>query len=196
MFTLEQKKDSVGSPKPVSGTTSGHERGERMSGLQVDQVLMDAVIEGTIQGLEMTGVNPPPVGATRFFSATRPIAVIVGLAGKNNGTVTLNLTERGMLHLASRLMMEDVTEPSEEVFDGIMEIGNMVAGRIKEKLIGSKYEIERISVPSLVLGASYDVYYTRGIKIVSVEFENQEISSAHHKDRFFSCTVSMLRQLA
>ncbi len=162
--------------------------------LDIDSVLLKAVVEGTRTGLEMAGVNPPPVGASRFFSASRPIAVIVGLVGKTNGTLTINLSEKGMLHLAGQLLGEEQSEANEFVFDGIMEIGNIIAGGIKTELRGTDYEVENISVPSLVLGASYDVYYARGIKIVSVEFELDGIPLVHHKDRFFSTTVSLLQQ--
>lgn len=162
--------------------------------LNLDAVLLEAAIAGTKTGLEMCGIDPPPVGATRFFSATRPIAVLVGLVGKANGTVTVNLSERVMLLLAGALMCEELTRPNETAFDGIMEIGNMIAGGIKESLAGSEYEVEKITVPSLILGASYDVYYTRGIDIVSVEFEMPKIPIEYHKERFFSTTISLMQK--
>jgi CheY-specific phosphatase CheX len=162
-----------------------------MANLNIDGTLLEATIDGTLQGLEMTGIQPAPVGATRFFSTRQPIAVMVGLVGKASGNVTINLSERAMLKLAGALMGEEPATPTEDTFDGIMEIGNIVAGGIKEKLLGSDYEVERISVPSLVLGASYEVHYTRGINIVSVEFELEEIPLVYHRDRFFSSTISL-----
>lgn len=163
--------------------------------LQIDDTLLDAIVGGTLEGLQMTAVQPAPVGASRFFTATRPISVIVGLVGRNNGTVTLNLSERGMTFLAGRLLCDDNVLVDESTFDAIGEIGNMIAGRVKEMLLGSAYEVEHISVPSLVLGANYNVYYTRGMNSVSVEFELTEIPVTQQKDRFFSVTVSMLQQL-
>lgn len=163
--------------------------------LQIDPVLLQAVIQGTEEGLEMTGVKPPPVGATRFFSASRSISVIVGLVGDNNGTVTLNLSEGGMLYLAGKLMCEPQSELSEANFDAISEIGNMVAGRLKEALRGTSFEMAHISVPSVIMGASYNVYYTRGIRSVSVEFELEEIPITSQRDRFFTTTVSLLPRL-
>jgi CheY-specific phosphatase CheX len=96
-----------------------------------------------------------------------------------------------MLKLSSALIGEEVAQPNDDTFDAIMEIGNIVAGGIKEKLYGSDYEVERISVPSLVLGASYEVHYTRGLQIVSVEFELEAIPIVYHRDRFFSSTLSL-----
>lgn len=162
-----------------------------MAKLNIDGKLLEATIDGTLQGLEMTGMQPSPVGATRFFSTRQPIAIMVGLVGKASGNVTLNVSERAMLKLAGALLGDEPSTPNEDTFDGIMEIGNIIAGGIKEKLLGSDYEIERISVPSLVLGASYEVHYARGIEIVSVEFELEEIPLVYHRDRFFSSTVSL-----
>ena len=61
---------------------------------------------------------------------------------------------------------------------------------------GYRHEVTNISVPSLVLGANYNVYYTRGIETVSVEFELEEIPVMFQRDRFFSVTVSLMRQIA
>ena len=164
--------------------------------LSIDQRLLECVIEGTRSGLQMAGVDPPPVGASRFYATHRDISVLVGLCGGSNGTMTLNISEKGMLYLTSKLLFEEQEGPSEENFDAICEIGNMVGGCIKEALAESDYDVENISVPSLILGANYNVFYTRGIETVSVEFELEEIPATFQRDRFFSATVSLLRQVA
>ncbi|MCC6408900.1 MAG: chemotaxis protein CheX [Planctomycetes bacterium] len=168
---------------------------DKKSFLLIDDVLLRACVEGTTEGLSMTGIVPPPVGASRLFQATRPISVIVGLVGKNNGSMTLNLSERGMIYMVGKLVGEEPKELDESCFDAISEIGNMVAGRVKDLLAGTSYEMEHISVPSMVLGANYNVYYTRGMSTVSVEFELEDIPVMHHKDRFFSTSISLLQRL-
>jgi CheY-specific phosphatase CheX len=163
--------------------------------LELDEVLLDAVLKGTTLGLQMTGLNPPAVGASRLFNAIRPIAVIVGMVGRNNGTVTLNLTERTMLYITGKLLGEEQKAPSEDNLDAIMEIGNMVASHIKDHLKGSAFEISAISVPSLILGASYTVHYSRGLSTLSVDFELQEIPVTYYLDRVFSVTISLMRKM-
>ncbi len=74
-----------------------------------------------------------------------------------------------------------------------MELGNMVAGCIKESLLDTEYGVSQISLPSLIAGSSYSVMYSRGIHTVSVEFEIPDISMVKLKDRFFTTTVSLLR---
>jgi CheY-specific phosphatase CheX len=164
--------------------------------LQIDQTLMRCVIEGAQAGLQMAGINPPPIGASRFYSTPREISVLVGLVGEDNGTMTINISERGMLYLAGKLLMEEQEEVSEDNFDAICEVGNMIAGSTKEALAGTEYNIDRISVPSLVLGASYDVFYTRGITSVSVEFELEDIPVTQQHDRFFTTCISLMRRIS
>lgn len=165
-------------------------------GLEVEPILLSAVIEGVHEGLAMTGLTPPPVGASKLFGSSRSLAVIVGLCGRSNGTLTLNMTERGMLHLAGSLIGEEQTAINEENLDAIGELGNMVAGCVKDCLMGTDFELTNISVPSLILGANYDFYLTRGFSTVSVEFELEKIPIAFQRDRFFSATVSLLRRVA
>lgn len=164
--------------------------------LQVDESILDAVLHGTERGLEMTGIVPPAVGASNLFSADRSLAVMVGMVGKDSGTLTLNVSERAMLVMAGKLIGDDQTEINDDSIDAIMEIGNMIAGCSKDRLIEHGYDIGAISVPSLVFGASYDVYYARGIRTVSVQFELPAMPVAFHRDRIFSTTLSLLRRLA
>lgn len=164
--------------------------------LTIDSSLLAAIVNGTREGLAMTGLQPPAVGAGKLCHSSRPISVIVGLVGKSNGTLTLNMSEGTMLLLAGRLLMEEQEEANEDVYDAICEIGNMVGGCVKELLIESEYELRNISVPSLILGMNYNVYFTRGVHTLSVDFEIEELNSAIQNDRFFSVTVSLLRQVA
>ena len=164
--------------------------------LDIDGTLLEAIVSGTKEGLVMTGLTPPAIGAGKLCQAVQEISIIVGLVGKSNGTLTLNMSERAMLLMASKLLMEEQTEPNEEVYDAIAEVGNMVGGCVKECLTDSTYELRNISVPSVILGMNYNVHYTRGVHTLSVQFELEELAATIQKDRFFSVTVSLLRQVA
>ena len=167
-----------------------------MSSLQIDPVLLDAVINGTREGLEMTGLTPPPVGASRFVTSGRPISIMVGMVGNTNGTCTISVSEKAMLHMASKLMGEERTSIDSEVVDAMGEIGNMVAGRIKELLHGTHFQMSNISVPSVIMGLNYNVYYARGMHTVSVDFELEGLPITDMKERFFTITLSLLRRIA
>ena len=167
-----------------------------MSSLQLDPILLEAVIRGTAEGLTMTGLTPPPVGASRFHTVSRPISVMVGMVGKTNGTCAISLSEKAMLHIASQLMGEERREIDVETVDAIGEVANMIAGRVKELLVGTPFEMENISVPSVIMGASYSVHFARGMHVVSVDFELADLPLTDAKDRFFSVTLSLLRRVA
>jgi chemotaxis protein CheX len=169
---------------------------EKHATLEIDPVLLDAVITGTREGLEMTGLCPPPVGASRFVSNSRPISVMVGLVGRTNGTCAVSLTERGMLHVASRLMGEEFKSVNAETVDAIGEIGNMIAGRVKELLVGTEYEMQNISVPSVIIGQNYGVHYARGMHTISVDFELVDMPLTDLRERFFTTSLSLLRRVA
>ncbi len=167
-----------------------------MSSLQLDPILLEAVIRGTAEGLSMTGLQPPPVGASRFYTASRPISVMVGMVGKTNGTCAISMSERALLHVAGALLGEERKTVDHEVIDAIGEIGNMVAGRVKELLTGTTFEMENISMPSVIMGASYSLHFARGMHVVSVDFELGDLPLCDAKDRFFTVTLSLLRRVA
>jgi len=164
--------------------------------LEIDPTLLEAVITGTKEGLEMAGINPPPVGASRFFSTSRPISVMVGLVGRTNGTCAVSLTEKAMLYVAGKLMGEPCSQMSAESIDAIGEVGNMIAGRVKELLVGTEFEMQNISVPSVIIGQSYGVHYARGMHTISVDFELEEMPITDMRERFFTVSLSLLRRVA
>ncbi|MCB9916605.1 MAG: chemotaxis protein CheX [Planctomycetes bacterium] len=164
--------------------------------LSIQHSLLQAVIAGTNQGLEMAAVAPTSVGASRLTQTRREISVMVGLVGDSNGTLTVNMSQRAMLYLASKLLFEEQESISEENVDAICEVGNMIAGCTKEALQDTDYRLTNISVPSLIFGANYNVHFTRGIDSCTVEFELPDMPYAFYDDRIFTTTISLLRRIA
>lgn len=162
--------------------------------IQIDSTLMKAVITGTSRGLSMAGIEPIPVGASCLSSAPHSLSVIVGVAGRSAGTVVINMTEPLMLKLASEFLAEPQKELSEENIDAIMEIGNIVAGSIKEALHGTDFELNLSSLPSLVLGQSYEMVYARGIVTAQVQFEVPGLPTSMMGGRFMYVSISLLRR--
>jgi len=162
--------------------------------LGIEDAVLEAVIAGTISGMEMTGVAPSPIGASRMITALHRYSILVGLVGESSGTVALSVSERVMRLLVGQMLELEVTALDDVTIDGIMEIGNMVAGCIKEKLQGTEFEVNRISLPSLIVGPAYNVVYARGITTVSVQFEVERFHDLSDlSDHVFSTSVSLLR---
>ncbi|CAM2067818.1 Chemotaxis protein CheX [Sulfidibacter corallicola] len=165
-----------------------------MSKLNVNPVLMNCVIEGTIAGLAMTGIRPEAIGVSRFTTASKELSVIVGLHGKRNGNMTLNLSKRTAMFLASELLGTQITEMNEETIDAICEVGNMVAGKFHTILHSTPWRFDGISLPAFIFGANYNLYHLKNIVTVSVTFEIREVSVVHMADKFFTSSISLLGQ--
>lgn len=105
--------------------------------LAVDPLLLDATTTSTMEGLGVCGVDPKAVGATSCTAPRKPMSIIVGLVVKTSGGITLNITEKGMLHLVGKLLGEAFSIPDEDSIQCILELGDMIAGRMKAALDGT-----------------------------------------------------------
>lgn len=165
-----------------------------MKGLKINETLVNCVIQGTVEGLQMAEIEPDAVGVSRFENTSRGLSVIVGLHGEANGNMTINLSEKTAVFLANRLLGEEIDELNEDIIDAICEIGNMLAGRLKELLSNSEFEFNAISLPALIFGGAYNLYHLKNITTVSVTFEINEVSIVNVQDKFFSTSISLLKQ--
>ncbi|MGA1823758.1 MAG: chemotaxis protein CheX [bacterium] len=162
--------------------------------LKINSTLVDCVIKGTLEGLQMTGLRPDAVGASRFNKAASDLSVIVGLHGQCNGNMTLNFSENTAVFIAERFMGEEIKTLDENAIDAICEIGNMVAGSFKELLEPTEFRFTGISLPALIFGANYYLYHVKNITTVTVTFEINEVSINHIHDKFFTTSISLLGQ--
>jgi CheY-specific phosphatase CheX len=174
-----------------------------MDFLHVDQKLVDAILGGTSAGFMMSGVEPAAVGVSKLAPHSQEIAVLVGLAGKRSGTVTLLMSRRAAVYLASRFLgcehEESIKEMRdaqvelslirEDIFDAISEIGNIIAGTVKEKL--EEYGVNTISCPSIIFGADYNMYHFKGFDTASVEYEIAEIPQYFFMERYIGVAISL-----
>jgi len=154
---------------------------------------MDCVIQSTLEGLSMTGIQPSAIGVSKFHTASKELSVLVGLHGNRNGNLTMNLSEKTATFLSGKLFADDtMSELNEDAIDGVCEIGNMVAGRMKDILLGTEYAFDAISLPAIIFGANYNLYHLKNIITVSVNFEINEVSIVNIKDKFFTTTIALM----
>jgi len=163
-------------------------------GLKIDEILMNCVINSTLEGISMTGIEPDAIGVSQYSTAARNLTVLVGLHGQRDGNMTLNMSEHTARFLAGKLFAEEMEELTEDAIDGVCEIGNMVSGRMKEHLMDTEYAFEAISLPALIFGANYNLYHLKNIITVSVTFEINEVSIVHMNDKFFTCSITLMKQ--
>ena len=159
--------------------------------LNLNQTLLECVLQATTEGLAMTGIEPDAVGVSRFSNLGRQLSIILGLHGKLNGHVTLNMSENTARFLSGRFLGMELETFDEDVIDAICELGNIVAGMMKTILADTEFAFEDLSLPALIVGSSYNLYHHKNINVVSVTFEIKEIPVVQVKDKFFTVTMAM-----
>ena len=161
--------------------------------LKLDEIMLDRTIRATLEGLEMAGVVPNAVGASRVGTMPREVSVIVSLIGSSNGSLMLKVSKKCAAFLASRLLDEESYEFTDDTLDGICEIGNIIAGSAKRLLLDTEYAFQSISCPALVMGHNYDVHHYQGMTVVAVEFELTELPRIHMNERTFSVSIALMK---
>lgn len=162
--------------------------------LHIDETLLNATVLSTKEGLQMTGITPTPVGASRFLTGDKEFSVLVSLWGDYAGSMYLNLSRHAALFMASRFLGEDINEVDDDLMDCVCELGNMIAGRYKENLRQTRFKTETISLPALIVGANYNLYHSRGIVTASVTFEIEDMPMYRMRDKFFSTSISLMQR--
>jgi chemotaxis protein CheX len=162
--------------------------------IEVNSMLVEHIVHGTQQGLMMTGIQPRAIGASKLLRASRNVSVLIGLLGDYTGTMTLNLSNHAAATFSGALLGEENAEFTEDTLDAVGEIGNMVAGGIKDLLLDSKMAFSNISCPTVVMGPSYELYYSTGFTTVCVEFEIPDVPVIQMEDKVFSVSVSLMKR--
>ncbi len=81
---------------------------------------------------------------------------MVGMAGEIRGVFTIRCSEHAASAIASKMLGISIEEASQEKFDAMGEVCNMVAGNFKSKLAGGG-ENCMLSVPTVITGADYQL---------------------------------------
>jgi len=83
------------------------------------------------------------------------IAAIVGYAGESEGSVIFTCSTELAARLAELMLMEEEIDPeSADVDDAVGEIGNMIAGQLKNLVCESGDEVQ-LSIPVIIREGNY-----------------------------------------
>jgi chemotaxis protein CheX len=82
---------------------------------------------------------------------------MVGFAGALTGVLTIRCDRKSAAVMASKMLGLDGSEGSEQQWDAIGEICNMVAGNFKAKVDGLQDKC-LISVPTVITGGDYQMH--------------------------------------
>ncbi len=126
--------------------------------------------EGTNTGLQMAMVTPTFVKDDPELETKGAASAMIHFNGKVSGAFFLNMDKEALLFLAGEMLMEEQKEINEDVIDALGEIANLTAGATKDVLQGAGIGVEGISVPSVMLGSSFQMFHTPDTRLQSVTF--------------------------
>ncbi len=98
------------------------------------------------------------------------ISGIIGFSGTAVGMVVVSLPKQLALHVASAMLMEEITEINDDVIDAIGELTNMIAGRAKGDL--TDFDL-RLSLPNVITGRSYEIRFPSTTTPLVIEFQSE-----------------------
>jgi chemotaxis protein CheX len=166
-----------------------------IQGLNVNPQLANAIIQSVDNTFKMCDLVTRVVGVTRVPTQL-PNALItgmIGMGGKSTGFLTFTVPERAALLSVSGLLQDEFAAINSQVIDGLGEITNIIAGGFKTRLSNSSWMISTITVPSVIIGANYNIAYTKGIEFVSVTFEIDDPETLSVNDRLIMVTASLIQ---
>ncbi len=96
------------------------------------------------------------------------MVVSIGLAGPLSASLALVLTNHAACQLVSRMLSSEIQEVSQDVVDGLGEIANIIAGRIKSRFHEFSIPLA-LSIPGVILGLDTgSVAKMRGSETISM----------------------------
>lgn len=105
------------------------------------------------------------------FKGSYDVCGVIGLSGRAQGVVVVNLSRSVAVQAAATMLMMDpseLTELNDDVVDAVGEIANMVAGAAKAEL--EEFELS-ISLPNVVVGSPPDIRFPSEVHAIAIPFE-------------------------
>jgi len=167
---------------------------EASSILPINQQLLRAVNSSVEDAMGMCGLQAVCMGASAVpVPGNGSLTGLIGVHGDASGFVTVNLGEILALKAVSGLLQEEFSEMSAQIIDGLGEITNLISGGIKARLAKSDWKFSKITVPSVIVGDSYQITYVKGLEFISVTYEQQDSASIMLEQRLLNVSMSLLR---
>lgn len=167
---------------------------EASNAFAADPDLMSSITDAVNSALMMCDTEVRCVGMSSVPLREKGLVTgMIGVHGEVSGFVTVNLAEKVALAAVGGLLQEEADHLTAQIIDGVGEITNLVAGGIKKGLAGTKWAFSNVTVPSVIVGRSYDIAYAKGLQFLSVAFEQTHSEAIMLDERMMQVTVSLLR---
>ncbi len=111
----------------------------------------------------------PEVSSEENAAIEYNLSSLIGLAGDFKGILAIQCPAEVAMGITGAMLGMEVTELDGDVKDAIGEIANMVAGGLKEALIGAGTKTE-LAIPTTVIGTSIRTSGLSGASRVMIPF--------------------------
>ena len=109
------------------------------------------------------------------FDGIPHFTATIGFAGRWDGSVSIQCSERLAMELTAKMLMVPTTQLERiEIRDALGEIVNMIGGRFKAifaEMFTNGIEAFRMSIPSVIMGLHFDVFAVGIDSMFSICFE-------------------------
>lgn len=167
---------------------------ESLGTLSVNEQLFRALSSSVTDALSMCGIEASCVGASSIPTAgAGTVTGLIGVHGAASGFVTVSAGDRFATKAVGGLLQDKFESMTAQVVDGMGEITNIIAGGIKARLSKSEWQFTKITVPSVILGNSYEIAYAKGLEFICVTFENNDPEAIVLQDRLLRVSMSLLK---
>jgi len=166
-----------------------------IKGLSLNSLIVNSLIASVENCLQMCDMKVRVVGVTKIpvQLPEANITGLIGLSGKCTGFISLAMPERVATLAVSGLLMEEHKTINAQVVDGVGEITNVIAGGIKTKLYNTPWMVNNITIPSVILGESYNITYSKGIEYCGVTFEVDDPDTLTIHGRVLMVNASLIQ---
>ncbi|MGE5406007.1 MAG: chemotaxis protein CheX [Candidatus Saccharibacteria bacterium] len=147
----------------------------------IEKAYIEAVIKviDTLAGIKMEPSFDMENGCESVSCCREPhadrnrvdrITGVILLPGVRSSLLLLSLTKENAVQLAVQMTGLEPGELSEDyVLDGVTEVVNQIAGRIRESLYGTEYEF-KVTAPFALLGNDYILFQKSNIEYILLNF--------------------------
>ncbi len=98
-------------------------------------------------------IQPCAAEVSKEYEVASDLTSLIGLAGDMRGLLGIHCSENAAKSITGGMLGMDVEEMDDDVKDAIGEIANMVAGGIKDHLIGDNVKVQ-LAIPTTTIGKS------------------------------------------
>ncbi len=161
--------------------------------IEIDEVLVNAMIDAGEKGFKLGGKKLKPVGVGRMPPLfLQPVSGIIGIIGRVNGSILVNMSEPVALQVTSGILMCDFQQVTSEVLDGVAEVTNVIGGRMKSSLATSGYPLDNITLPSVIVGQNYYVNQSKGMLVFNVSFLYEDDNLPRVPERVVQVVLTLM----